>query len=172
MNDMSRNHHSVFIMNFSGLPFGEQLFLWGIRFWVQAHTRCVNYQDMLKNGFLLAGVPKAHGLLDSMMTLFTTAGNGTMDIRCPQCGDISADEHRILGAVAAFQKSTDERVIDSYIECWMSEAGLRFLPPVVCDLANQFKTNRLMLRPRPWAISLPIVYSNEEIKDQEPFILH
>ena len=78
---------------FIELPFGEQLMLWAMRLWMRGLRDGTPDQAILRTGFKLAGVPDAHPALDGLMTIITTAATDTIDIRCPQCADISADEH-------------------------------------------------------------------------------
>jgi len=155
MNEMSRRDHAAMASNFAALPLGEQLILWGLRMWVKAYTQGENIQDTLRNGFKLAGAPAAHPALDAMMTVFSTVGRGAMDIRCPQCTDISADEHRILGAIAACQSTLDSHAGDAFLDCWMPPTALRVVREPIHQLAMALREARLMVRPRPWALHAP-----------------
>ena len=77
-------------------PFGEQLFLWGIRMWVRAYNDHANIHSILHNGFKLAGVPDALGALDAMMDIFATAGRGA---RCPDLRTRCLDRCRPIAPV-------------------------------------------------------------------------
>jgi len=91
----------------SDLPFAEQFLLWGIRIWVQAFNQGANSYETLGKGFCLAGAKGAHETRDDIMSIFVTSGHGVININCPQCSYITSDEHRIMGAVAAWQRETD-----------------------------------------------------------------
>ena len=138
-------------MTLSDLPFGEQLFLWGIRMWVRAHNKGTNIHNILQNGFKLAGVPTALSALDTMMWIFTTSGRGVMDIRCPQCTEISLDEHRLMGAIAVLQLTEKVSDSDAYLTFWMPSTALRILRGPTSQLADAMKKSGLIIRARPWA---------------------
>ena len=153
MNEMSRRDHAAIAANFATLLFGEQLILWGVRMWVRAFTQDANIQSVLRNGFKLANAADAHPALDAMMTIFSSAGYGTMDIRCPQCTEISPDEHRILAALAAWQREPESRDGEAYLRCWLPTAGLRLVREPMQHLAITLAGVGLMIRPRPWVLN-------------------
>ena len=74
---------------------------------VRSYNESVNVHNILHNGFKLADVPTALGALDAMMGIFATSGHGIIDIRCPNCTEVSLDEPRIMGAIA-FLQQTDQ----------------------------------------------------------------
>ncbi len=154
MTRTSSTDQAAIAVALSDLPFGEQLFLWGIRLWVQAHNEAANTHNVLYNGFKLAGVPTAFGALDTMMSIFATSGHGVMDIRCPKCTEISLDEHRIMGAIAVLQHT--DQVLDSnaYLSRWMPSAALRILRGPTSQLADIMKKGGLVIRTRPWALNI------------------
>ena len=159
-------------MALSDLPFGEQLFLWGIRMWARAYNHDANIHNILNNGFKLAGVPTALGALDAMMNIFATSGHGVMDIRCPNCTEVSLDEHRIMGAIAVLQQTDQPSDGDAYLSCWVPPAALRILRGPTSQLADIMKHGRLMIRTRPWALNL---HNNHEMalsNSSENRILH
>ena len=154
MTRISSPDHAAMAMALSDLPFGEQLFLWGIRMWVRAYNQSANIHDILHKGFQLAGIPTALNALDAMMSIFATSGRGVMDIRCPQCTEVSLDEHRIMGAIAVLQHAGQPSEGDAYLSCWIPSAGLRVLRGPTYQLADIMKHGGLMIRVRPWALKL------------------
>ena len=105
MSRISSTDHAGRAMALPDFPFGEQLFLWGIRMWVRSYNKGANIHNVLHNGFKLAGVPTALGALDAMMGIFATSGHGIIDIQCPNCTEVSLDEPRIMGAIAVLQQT-------------------------------------------------------------------
>ena len=101
MVNINQQDHASLAAVYSELPFGEQLVLWGIRMWVRAFNQGDNNHSVLQKGFSLAGVAEAYGALDAIMDVLSQSGQGVVDIRCPCCSEISFDEHRIIGALAA-----------------------------------------------------------------------
>lgn len=90
---------------FADLPFGEQFMLWAMRLWARARHHGTSDHATLRDGFKLAGAPAAHGALDGLLTVITTAATGAIDIRGPHCRDISADEHHLMNVIAGFQRT-------------------------------------------------------------------
>jgi hypothetical protein len=134
----------------SDLPFAEQLLLWGIRMWAYAFNQGVNNYETLNKGFCLAGANGAHEALDSIMSVFATSGLGIMNINCPKCEYISIDEHRIMGAVAAWQKEIDPLIGNAYISSWLPPAALRIICLPAHQLAKTLKQGNLNISLRPW----------------------
>ena len=148
---------------YSDLPFGEQLILWGMRMWAQALNQDVNISDVLREGFRLAGVQDAFGFLDSIMYILATAGRGVIDIRCPGCSEISADEHRLLGAIAIHQCDFVLADSDPYLCLWLPPAALRIAREPTIKLAKALQRGGLALRSRTWV--LDVVTDNLEISN-------
>lgn len=134
----------------SDLPFAEQLLLWGIRMWAYAFNQGENNYETINKGFCLAGANGAHEALDSIMSVFATSGLGIMNINCPKCEYISIDEHRIMGAVAAWQKEIDPLIGNAYISSWLPPAALRIICLPAHQLAKTLKQGNLNISLRPW----------------------
>ena len=93
-----------FTSAFSDLPFGEQFLLWAVRLWVEGHQEGSSVHLTLQNGFKLAGAPDALAALDDLMTVIAVSATDSIDIRCPQCGQISIDEHTLMDVIAGLQQ--------------------------------------------------------------------
>jgi len=138
---------------FLELLFGEQILLWGVRVWVSSYRNDLNAQNLLRLAYTHTGTPNAHTELDAMMEIITTAGYGVMDVLCPSCLKISADEMRLMAAIAAWQHGFSQHDGDIYLECWAKPATLRILRPTAQLLAKTLKEGGLLIRPRPWSLS-------------------
>ena len=143
----------------SDLPFAEQFLLWGIRMWAQAFNQGVNNYKILNKGFGLAGVEGAHEPLDYIMTIFTTSGQGVISINCPKCNSITIDEHRLMGAVASWQRENDPSIGNNFIRSWLPLTALRVICRPSLQLAKTLKQGNLIIRLRPWVCDLP--FGNE-----------
>ena len=157
---------------FSDLPFGEKLVLWGLRMWAKAFTQDTNISNILREGFRLAGVPDAFGFLDSIMYVFATVGRGVLDIRCPACSEISIDEHRILGAIAVYQYGDPRINSDPYLRYWLRPTALRIIQEPTIKLANALKKGNLIIRPRPWTLTMSIESSGISARTSEYQTIH
>ena len=147
---------------FLELPFGEQMLLWGIRVWVRSYRNDSNVQNLLHIAYSRAGVPSAHTGLDTMMEMIIANGYGVMEVRCPSCTSISADEMRLMAAIAAWQHGTSSHDGDIYLKCWAKPATLRILRPAAQLLAKALKDGGLLIRPRPWSLT-PLTSSKPNI---------
>ncbi len=172
MTRISSTDHAAMAMALSDFPFGEQLFLWGIRMWVRSYNEGANIHNILHNGFKLAGVPTALGALDAMMGIFATSGHGIIDIRCPKCTEVSLDEHRIMGAIAVLQHTDQPSDGEAYLSCWLPSAALRILRGPSSQLADIMKQGGLMIRARPWARNLRSDHEMVKSDSSENHILH
>lgn len=138
----------------SDIPFGERLLLWSLRMWVRAYVRRYNDHPLLQNGFKLAGAPAAYLALDDLMSVFATASTSSMDIRCPNCSEISADEHCLLTLVAEFQHGSTPCEAEDILGVWLPPAARRVAQTHAKELAEIFKQAKLLIRSRPGAQSL------------------
>jgi len=133
---------------FAELPFGEKLVLWAVRLWVRAHADDAGAHEFLNTGFKLAGAKVAYPALDGLMTVLATAGYGNIDIRMPNCAEISHGEHRILGAIAAWQQGHGAERAGMYLACWLPPAALRLAQDPLRMLAETLGMAGLLIRPR------------------------
>tara|TARA_R110001592_G_scaffold108135_1_gene302479 strand:+ start:253 stop:711 length:459 start_codon:yes stop_codon:yes gene_type:complete len=131
---------------FIELPFGEQLMLWAMRLWMRGLRDGTPDQAILRTGFKLAGVPDAHAVLDGLMTVLTVAATDTIDIRCPQCADISADEHLLMDAIASLQSPGNGG--STLFACRLPPAARRTGMELAGHLASVFSGAGLLIRPR------------------------
>tara|TARA_R110000772_G_scaffold268420_1_gene395413 strand:+ start:5872 stop:6330 length:459 start_codon:yes stop_codon:yes gene_type:complete len=131
---------------FIELPFGEQLMLWAMRLWMRGLRDGTPDQAILRTGFKLAGVPDAHPALDGLMTIITTAATDTIDIRCPQCADISADEHLLMDVIAGLQSPGNGG--STLFACRLPPAARRTGMELAGHLASVFSGAGLLIRPR------------------------
>ena len=159
MNNLSNNIKISANSKLSELPFADQFLLWGIRMWTQAFNQGVNNYKILNKGFGLAGVEGAHEPLDYIMTIFATSGQGIININCPKCANITIDEHKLMGAVAAWQRENDPSIGDIYIRSWLPLTALRVMRQPSLQLARMLQQGNLIIRLRPWICDLP--FENE-----------
>ncbi|MAN79963.1 MAG: hypothetical protein CMM77_00685 [Rhodospirillaceae bacterium] len=131
---------------FLDLPFGEQLMLWGIRLWMRGFHDASPDQTILRTGFKLAGVPDAHSVLDGLMTVITTAATDTIDIRCPDCPDISVDEHLLMDVIAGLQSPGSGG--STLFACRLPPTARRAGMELAGHLAALFSGAGLWIRPR------------------------
>ena len=147
----SKRDRATLAAGYSELPFGEQLVLWGVRMWVRSFNQGGNSHNVVQKGFSIAGVAAAYEALDALMNVLSQSGQGVVDIRCPCSSEISFDEHRILGAVAAFQYEEAHCSRGSYLSVWLSPLSSKLACTHLNELANVLKKGGLMFNLREWA---------------------
>jgi hypothetical protein len=172
MNELEGHHPARPEDAFLELLFGEQILLWGIRIWVSSYRNDSNTHNLIHLAYTHAGVPSAHIELNTVMEMITAAGNGIMDIFCPSCIKISADEMRLMAAIAAWQHGSCKYDGDIYLECWAKPATLRILRPTAKLLAKTFKDGGLLIRPRPWSISPFLPSRQSTYTSFQPVTIH
>lgn len=171
MNKLERLPHPKPEDVFLELSFGEQMLLWGIRIWVRSYKNDLDTQNLLHLAYSHAGVPRAHVALDTMMEIITTNGFGVMDVGCPNCLNISADEMRLMAAIAALQHGSQHDG-DIYLKFWVKPAALRIMRPVARMLAEELKDGGLLIRPRLWMLSSLLLSRQDTDNKMQSVTIH
>ena len=172
MINTKQKDHSSFATVYSELPFAEQLVLWGIRMWVRAFNHGDNNHSVLKKGFSLAGVAEAYGALDAVMYILSRLGQGVVDIKCPCCSEITFDEHRIIGAVAACQHDENYASRNAYLSRWLTPAASQMGYLRVFEFANVLKKGGLILNLRVWVRDLPVEVDHRGVEITNSQLVH
>lgn len=137
--------------SFTDLPFGGQFLLWAVRIWASAEPDDDARDDgaiaLLRKGFALAGLDRAFCRFDALMAVLSVAAIGPLEIRPRRCRTISADEARLLGLVAAIQRSDPFGAL-SILEPWTAPTGTRIAMQSATDLANAMSAVNLRLDKR------------------------
>tara|TARA_A100001037_G_C15034655_1_gene582647 strand:+ start:492 stop:1013 length:522 start_codon:yes stop_codon:yes gene_type:complete len=157
---------------FAALPFGEQLILWAIRFWVKALQTEANAQTVLRAGFECARAPDAHPALDDLMTIISISAQRSIDIRCPKCPSISPDEERLLGAVAAWQHGLPPAYADSFFSAWLPASALRVARTPASQLAYALSHAGMMIRSRKPGRPETVRNQPEDIEEGRTVTVH
>ena len=114
----------------------ERLLVWAIRVWVTHHRAgavpCRGYSY----GFIRVGLPDAPLLLHRLMQMVAAHARRKIDVRCIGCRQVSADEGRVLAALAAAQRgdlAAGQRLLGDLIE----ERAVNWAHAVLATLAAQ-----------------------------------
>ena len=135
-------------VEFSELPFSEQLVLWATRIWVRALKTETNAQGLLRTGFQRVRAPGAHPALDDLVTIIAVSAQCDIDIRSTTCKSVSPDEQSLMGAIAAWQSHASESVADSFLGAWMPPSAVRLARTPTAQLATALKAVGLTIRYR------------------------
>jgi hypothetical protein len=92
--------------------------------------------------------------LDYIMTIFATSCQGVINSNCPKCTIVTIDEHKIMGAVAAWQKNNDLLKGNAYICSWLPLTAIRVIRQPAYHLARTLKQGNLIIRLHPWVCAL------------------
>jgi len=131
----------------AGLDCRERALVDGMRLWV----RCVKEREPALPA--LEALLQEHRLgtaarsLDAILTNTATAATRQVDVRCPGCTGLAADEARIVLAVAAAQRRQQALAFE-LLAAWLAPAAVRLTLPAVEGLAASLAAafHRLPLR--------------------------
>lgn len=132
----------------TNLPFGEQLFLWAIRLWVQEHKTKKAAHHILQHGFKLAGVTNAHRSLDELMTIIAISANRQIQINYPACNEVSIDEHILLDAIAFWMTGEASYKYQLLTINLLPVAAARCAEKTLINIASSFKLAGHIIRRR------------------------
>ena len=147
------------------LDFPGQFLVWGMRAWLMAWRQSGAVQDAAQGGgagaplaapnayrgiagegFLRAGVPQAMELIDDIFQALAAAALRQIDLRCPHCAYLSADEALLLGAVAASQRR-QHGIAWAALCALLPPAAARGALPALVSLALLLKEAKLVMAP-------------------------
>ncbi len=127
-----------------------QFLLWGMRSWLLAFRQSKDipsaYRGIAGEGFLRAGVPQAMELIDDIFQALAAAALRQIDLRCPHCAYLSADEALLLGAVAASQRK-QHGISWAALTQLLPPAAARAALPSLISLAVLLRDAELTLKP-------------------------
>jgi hypothetical protein len=141
-------------MRVAELDFPAQFALWGMRAWLAAWRqdgnaqpapqRGATYRAQAGEGFLRAGVPQAMDFIDDIFQAIAAVAIRQIDLRCPPCGYVSADEALLLGAIAASQRK-QHAVAWSALGFLLPPAAARAALPSLISLAVTLRDAEMTL---------------------------
>ena len=140
---------------FHELPFAEQLIVWAMRLWVHGAKEEVEIHSTLVDGFEKANVTGGCTSLDRFMNVLAAGAIDTIDVRCRNCLNVSPDEHRILGVLAAWQCTGIGDDADTLLSKILTPTGVRIAQKPACDLAQSMKFAAMLIRPRRESTTSP-----------------
>jgi len=142
-------------MRVTELDFPAQFLLRGMRLWLKVWRDCGHqqgagpapanaYRGLAGEGFLRAGVPQALDFVDDIFQAIAAAALRQVDLRCPPCAYVSADEALLLGAVAASQRK-QHAIAWAALGALLPPAAARGALPALISLALTLQGARLVL---------------------------
>lgn len=149
------------------MPFANQLLLWAVRSWVQGHMARDCCAPLIRQGFEKAGIPStAFCQLDLILSILAATSRNRIDVRHMRCCRASADEERLLDAIAdhqfysadavnppthenvkAREKAITQRGIETALAPWLPPSALRLCREPASELADSFAYAGLVLQP-------------------------
>jgi len=149
------------------MPFANQLLVWAMRSWVQGYMARDCCAPLIRRGFEKAGIPpSAYGQLDMIFSILAATSKSKIDIRCTGCCRASADEERLVNAIAdhqfhavdaAYPPSPDTvraraqavtySGIETALASWLPQNSLRLCREPASELADCFAFAGHVLQP-------------------------
>lgn len=118
------------------LDLPEQFVLWAARQWVAVHNGQPGARARLAEGFACAYVDDARAPFERLMETMAAALRRAVDMRCPRCRALSADEALFLRIVAAAQHGRADIARAGLCEL-LAPAGARLALDLVLDVADR-----------------------------------
>lgn len=157
---------------FHDLPFSEQLVIWGVRLWVHGAKEGVEIHSTLTEGFEKVNATGACAALDRFMSVLAAGAIDTIDVRCRKCLNVSPDEHRILGVLAAWQCTGIGDDAETLLSKILTPTGVRIAQKPACDLAQSMKFAAMLIRPRRESPSSPSAVAGHDLSPSVPGTIH
>ncbi|MEM7443543.1 MAG: hypothetical protein AAF414_09475 [Pseudomonadota bacterium] len=133
----------------AGLTAQESTIVVGLRLWVTALKKNDSAHAALHAHFHEWGVVQATNSLNAVLNHTARCATRVFDIRCPKCPGLSADEARILNAVAAMQRGNRIEAIETLMS-WLPPQVAQITIVPVEGLARVFQEAGAELPPRHW----------------------
>jgi len=134
----------------------EAVLLLAIRWWVAAVRRDEDPATYLELGLARAGVLEAAPHVEAMMRAIAHSARRQVEVHCPRCPTLSADEAQLLEAVSLTQAGENERAEQALALVLRSAPGADFvLEPLEAISALFAAAGRLLRRRAPSAPILP-----------------
>ncbi|MFD2181215.1 hypothetical protein [Rhodoplanes azumiensis] len=129
---------------FAALDVAEQLVVWGCRSWVVAMREGRCPVAVLRPSFARAGAADATLSLDALLRVTARMAVRRFEVRCRKCPQLSADELRLVAAVAVAQQD-DIVGTRARLAGWLDPEGIAFALAPVRGLATLFAQAGLIL---------------------------
>ena len=127
----------------------EVFILWTIRTWVQTEIGRHSSRQCFQDGLEKAGCQEAANPLSALLDIVGTAANRKIEIHVPTCPCISADEKRLLHALAAQQTGHTLEAFDVLTNL-LPGAAVRIALGYVDAVALSLARAGLLLPDRAW----------------------
>ncbi|MDO9714243.1 hypothetical protein [Paracraurococcus lichenis] len=146
----------------------ETLLLHGLRGWLADLRQSRDPLPRLGGSMAAAGIPPAAASLDMLMRVLARTARRPVQIGCPQCPRLTADEQRLLHAARLAQGGETGLAAEVLQDGFLSGIGAGFALGPLQGLGALFLAAGLALRPRllaglagpdpagaaPWPLSL------------------
>jgi hypothetical protein len=130
-----------------GLVTAEMLALATLRMWAAPHRRPNQPHPDWREGPRVAGLEDdAADAFDVLMRLVVAAAHKQLDVRCPKCPGLGADEVAFLEMVRAVQ--AHPRAADAGLSGWLPPPAVRAARPFLAQFAAAMAARDLWLPER------------------------
>lgn len=130
----------------SALEPASWLVLWSLRYWAVCYRQEKAAGPMLNDLFSRNQIADAVYPLNGLMQISAMTTKRSLDVRCPCCPKISADEHLMLRAVRESQRG-DVEAVRTILRDWLPESAARMASHMVSGLAEILAGAGFRLKP-------------------------
>jgi hypothetical protein len=138
-----------------GLDDAESLLLLSIRWWVAAIRHDEEPTLRLELGLGPAGLRTAVASVHAMMTGIARTARRPLDVYCPRCPTLSADEAQLLDAASLAQAGEREQAYQALALVLLSARGAEFVLEPLAGLGTLFAAAGRLLHRRRTPLARP-----------------
>jgi hypothetical protein len=126
----------------------ESLLLLSVRWWVAAVRHDEDPAERLELGLAGAGLAAAAAPLDALMQAIVRTARRRIQVNCPRCPAVSADEAQLLDAVSLAQSGEPELATRALTMVLLSTHGAEFALEPLAGIGALFTAAGRLLRRR------------------------
>ena len=137
-----------------GLDPAEAALLLGLRWWVVDLQAAADPLPRLRQSLDACGAAEAAFPLDLLMRAIARTARRSIEVACPRCPQVTADEHCLLHATRLAQGGATRQAEDTLRASMISPEGASFALTPLEGIGAAFAAAGLLLRPRALVAAL------------------
>jgi hypothetical protein len=146
--DRPETDHPAVEPQIATLDFAGQLFVWGVRSWVQALKARQDFNRVAGDAFARFNLAPSAAALEDLMTMIAASAARMIDIRCIRCPALSPDEAILIAALASAQRN-EYFMATLLLRKMLPGTAARIALPHLVDLARDLAAAKMLIHALP-----------------------